>query len=73
MDTDDALIFIAGLVIGGAAVYFLLKNPFNLAAATVQTETQTTKPVVAENAETIEWIDHRGNKRKMTIHREVRS
>lgn len=55
---------IAGIV-GGAAITFL--------ALTFLGAQPPTPQVQAENAENWEWVDYKGNKRTLTVHREVKS
>lgn len=63
---EAAIIFIAGITLGGIATYLILNKYFP------PTQTQTYKPA-AVNKETWEWTDWKGRKRTITVHREVKT
>jgi hypothetical protein len=65
MDTDDILLLAVGAALGGFLVYIFLKRPV-AAPASAQLHP------IGMNAETIEWIDYKGNKRQINVHREVK-
>lgn len=64
---DPAIIagIIIGLIGGAAVAAFLLFNFLGTQPPTPQTR--------AENAENWEWVDYKGNRRTLTVHREVKS
>ena len=64
MKGEDLGLLIAGLLLGGTLVYFLVKKTESVIVSA--------PAVIAENAETWEWTDYKGNRRDITVHREVR-
>lgn len=59
------LILVAGLAIGAVAIYAIVYKPSTQQAVAY-------KPVAMSNESIIQWIDYKGRKREITIHREIK-
>ncbi len=73
MDLDDAVLLLAGAILGGIAVYvlFFRSQPYSQVQTYVKPEAKVYKPV-AVNKEVWEWTDWKGRPRKITVSREVK-
>lgn len=66
MEPHDAVLFLAGVAVGGLVVFSLLSR---LPPWPLQEPSQSPRLV---NKETWEWTDWKGRKRSITVHREVK-
>lgn len=75
MDSDGWVLLVAGMILGGFAVYMVMKNTLGLKATTTSATAAANMgtSVIAEPVETVEWKDYKGNIHRMATHREVRA
>ncbi len=73
MDVEDAILLIAGAIVGGLAVYMLFfrPQPDSQIQIYAKPESKIYKPV-AINKEVWRWKDWKGRDREITVHREVK-
>ena len=73
MDKGDALLLLVGLTIGAVFGGVVVYTMFNARPAAQQVPPSAFSYVpVVRNEEVWEWVDWKGRKRTITVHREVK-
>ena len=67
MMASDSWMWVLGGLIAGAVLVLLFVKP----ATQALPQALTQAPAIAENNETWEWIDYKGNPRSITVRRKV--